>query len=79
MTFHIESRMRTSDGFCGAEFYFNPTDSVAAAILCQRLSLYTSVGLETSSLTGALPDSILPAEVKQVSLPANAFEVQINA
>ena len=79
MTFHIESRMRTSDGFCGADSYLNPTDSVAAAILCQRLSLYISIGLEASSSTGALPDSILPAEVKQVSLPANAFEVQVNA
>ena len=70
--------MTTTDGFYATESYFNPTDSVAVAILCQRLSLYAGLGLETSSWTGALPDTILPADVKPVFLPENAFDLQIN-
>ena len=68
--------MRTADGFFAAESYFKPTDSVAASILCHRLSLYAGLVLETSSSTGALPDPILPAEVKPVVLPENAFDLQ---
>lgn len=73
--------MRTTDDLYAAQSYFNPTDSIAAAILCQRLSLYAGLVLETSSLTGALPDPILPAEVKHVILPENAVDLQryINA
>lgn len=38
--------MRTTDGFYAAASYFNPTDSIAAAILCERLSLCTDLVLE---------------------------------
>ena len=67
--------MTTTDGFYAAESYFNPTDSVAA-ILCQKLSLYCGLGLETSHSTGALPDPISPAEVNPVFLPENGFDLQ---
>ncbi len=60
--------MRTTDGFYAAESYFNPTDSIAAAILCQRLSLKAVPVLETLGSTGPLPDAILAAEVKPVVL-----------
>ncbi len=68
--------MRTADGFFAAESYFDPTDSVAASILCQKLSLYAGLVLETSTSKGALPDPILPAEVKPVVLPEDLFDVQ---
>lgn len=77
MNFALESRMTTTDGFYAAETYFHP-NSVAVAILCQRLSLYAGLGLKTSNLIGALPDQILPAEVKP-ALPENAFDLQIDA
>jgi len=64
MNFALESRMTTTDGFYAAETYFHP-NSVAVAILCQRLSLYAGLGLETSNLIGALPDPILPAKVSR--------------
>lgn len=76
VSFDMESRMTTAHGFYAAESYFNLIDSVAAAIVCQRLSLYGSLGLETSSLKGALPDPISPAEVKPVFLPENGFDLQ---
>ncbi len=69
-------RMRTADDFYAAKSYFNPTDSIAAAILCQRLSLDAGLLLETSSSTGALPDPFLPAEVKPVVLPQDASDLQ---
>ena len=68
--------MRTTDGFYAAASYFNPTDSVAAAILCERLSLCTDLALETSSLTDTLPHPILSAEVQHVVRPENAFDLQ---
>ena len=69
VSFGLEIKMRTADVFFAPGSYFNPTDSVAAAILCKRLSLYGGLGLETSNSTGALPDPISPAEVKPVFLP----------
>ena len=62
MSFGLESKMRTADVFFAPGSYFNPADSVAAAILCQRLSLYGGLGLETSNSTGALSDSISPGQ-----------------
>ena len=78
MNFALESRMTTTDGFYAAESYFHP-NSVAVAILCQRLSLYAGLGLETSDLIDALPDQNLPAEVKPAFLPEKAFDFQIDA
>ena len=69
--------MTTTDGFYAAEPYFHP-NSVAVAILCQRLSLYAGLGLETSNLIDALPDPILHAQ-KPAFLPENAFDFQIDA
>ena len=78
MNFALESRMTTTDGFFATESYFHP-NSVAVAILCQRLSLYAGLGLEASDLIDALPDSILPAQVKPAFLPENAFDFQIDS
>ena len=76
MNFDFASKMWTTHGLYAAESYFNPTDSVTAAIFVRRLSICPDFGLGTSSSTRALPDAILLAEAKSMFFIENAFDLQ---
>ena len=55
---------------------FQPNRLGSCCYLVTRLSICPDFGLEILSLTGALPDPILPAEAKPMFLIENAFDLQ---
>ena len=55
---------------------FQPNRLGSCCYLVTRLSICPDFGLEILSLTGALPDPILPAEAKPMFLFENAFDLQ---